>query len=165
MAIATKLAKLECTRSCGYRRYALNLDEEMFHDGEIGLQEFQREGTIKIFLPCRVITVVACDSLAISRQGTSVVVQTKWKSVIRQDVRCGGTERKVSERQVKRAWCVRHLHHRSGCGSTLQPSLLEIPCFPLQPANATPCIPVACSLLDMKHHETHQSVTHKHSQE
>ena len=26
-------------------------------------------------------------------------------------VKCGGTEHKVRERQVRRAWCVRHLHH------------------------------------------------------
>ena len=44
-----------------------------------------------------------------------------------------GTQRNVYERQVNRAWCVRLLHHCSGCGSsadapsTLQPRRLEIP--------------------------------------
>ena len=70
-----------------------------------------------------------------------VVLQDKGsqKSCVRacKDVRCGGTEHKVSERQVRRAWCVRHVHHCSGCGSpfgdahsTLQPNLLEILCGP-----------------------------------
>ena len=39
---------------------------------------------------------------------------------------CGGTEHKVTERHVKRAWCVRHEHHCSGCGSSLE---MRIPSY------------------------------------
>ena len=34
--------------------------------------------------------------------------------------RCEGTDNKVCERQVKRAWCVRLLHQSSGCGSSTE---------------------------------------------
>ena len=35
-------------------------------------------------------------------------------------LRFGGTEHKVSDTPVKRAWCVRLLYHCSGCGSSLE---------------------------------------------
>ena len=58
-----------------------------------------------------------CNIKCVTCKHMQKVKKQEWPD---KDVKCGRIEHMLSKRQVEHAWCVRLLHHSSGCRSSLE---------------------------------------------